>query len=226
MHSPGAAVDRDAVQRAERRPAAAVLDDQVLHFQQRGHARTSVVFVVPASPPASSSRAPGRLVEGQRWSLSRVRLLRVREQRIHVALLDDLAAAHHDHAVADVGDDAEVVRDDEQRHAVLLLQARTPAEHLGLHGHVERRGGLVGDEDRRPARDRAGDQHALRHAARDLVRIAAQDPVRSASPPQQHLARPGLRIGGAHAVHAAQRLGELVADRVRRVEVAHRLCGT
>ena len=41
--------------------------------------------------------------------------------------------------------------------------------------HVERGGRLVEDEQFRPGREGGGDQHALLLAARDLVRVAAQD---------------------------------------------------
>jgi hypothetical protein len=50
-------------------------------------------------------------------------------------------------------------------------------EDLRLHGHVERRGGLVGEEHRGAARERDGDHHALAHAARQLVRVLLEAPL-------------------------------------------------
>ena len=46
--------------------------------------------------------------------------------------LDDLAGVHHEHALRDFGDDAEVVGDQDQRHAALALQAQQQGEHLRL----------------------------------------------------------------------------------------------
>ena len=59
----------------------------------------------------------------------------------------DPAGVHDHDAVGDAGDHAEVVGDEHDRGADLvacLLDQQL--EHLGLHGDVERGGGLVGDE--------------------------------------------------------------------------------
>ncbi len=50
------------------------------------------------------------------------------------------------------------------------------SQDLRLHHHVERRGGLVGDHQRRVACERHRDHHALLLAARELVRIVV-DPA-------------------------------------------------
>ena len=55
-------------------------------------------------------------------------------------------------------------------------------EDLGLNRHIERRGGLIGDQDSRPAGNRHCDHDALAHSAGKLVRIGL---------------RPLLRIGYA-----------------------------
>ena len=70
-----------------------------------------------------------------------------------------------------LGDDPEVVADDEQRHALLVLELREQLEDLGLHGHVERGRRLVGDEQVGVERERHRDHHTLAHAAGELVRI-------------------------------------------------------
>jgi hypothetical protein len=56
--------------------------------------------------------------------------------------------AHHDHAVGDLADQAEVVGDEQHRHLVLLLQPRDQVHDLLLDRHVQRRGRLVGDQER------------------------------------------------------------------------------
>ncbi len=50
-------------------------------------------------------------------------------------------------------------------------------ENLRLHGDVERRRRLVGDEEIGTIGERHGDHHALALAARELMRIGAE-PVR------------------------------------------------
>ena len=50
-------------------------------------------------------------------------------------------------------------------------------EDLRLHGDVERRGRLVGDQEIGLAQQRHRDHHALAHAARKLVRILSHAPL-------------------------------------------------
>jgi hypothetical protein len=53
---------------------------------------------------------------------------------------------HHDDLVGDLGDHTHVVRDEHHRHAVADLQLLDQVQDLGLRGHVQRGGGLVGDQ--------------------------------------------------------------------------------
>lgn len=69
-----------------------------------------------------------------------------------------------------LGDEREVVAHEHHREAQLLLQLVQEVDDLLLHGHVEGRGGLVGDDDL-VARQRHGDEHALALAARQLVGV-------------------------------------------------------
>ena len=100
-----------------------------------------------------------------------------REQRARRRVLDDLPGVHDDDVVAGLGDDAEIVRDEQQRHAELAAQPRQQLEDLRLDGDVERGGRLVGDDERGPAGERHRDHHALPHAARHLVRIVVHAPL-------------------------------------------------
>ena len=70
--------------------------------------------------------------------------------------------------------------------SISSLMADEHLEHLGLHGHVERGGRLVGDQQLRVAGDGHGDHRPLAHAAGELVgvhvdalRRAAGCPTRS-----------------------------------------------
>ena len=58
-------------------------------------------------------------------------------------------------------DDGEVVRDEQARESDLALEFLEQVEHPGLHGHVECRGGFVGDQQFRPERQRPSDTDPL-----------------------------------------------------------------
>ena len=112
----------------------------------------------------------------------RVGVLRVVEDLVERPLLDDPARVHHRDPVGDVGHHAEVVGHEDHRGARLLAQLADALEDLGLDRHVERRGGLVGDQHRRVAGEREGDHHALAHAARELERIVVHPLARARDP--------------------------------------------
>ncbi len=122
----------------------------------------------------------------------------------HVALLLDAGGVHDDDVVGDLGDDAEVVGDHDDRAAELVLQALHQVEDLRLGGHVERRGRLVGDQQVGVVDERHRDHHALAHAARELVRVVvdallgARDADRLQQLERARPARPpSSRPGGA-----------------------------
>ena len=97
-----------------------------------------------------------------------VGVLRVGEQVGDVGAFDDLAGIHHQHLVGHLGDHAEIVGDEQDRHAEPALQVAQQIEDLRLDGDVERGGRLVGDQQRRLARQRHRDHDALAHAAGQL----------------------------------------------------------
>ena len=109
------------------------------------------------------------------------------EEGVDRRLLDDPAAVHDDDVVGELGDDAEVVRDHDDRHVELLLQLVHQAQDLRLRRHVERGRRLVGDQELRVVDQRHRDHHALPHAARELVRIVVDALVgaRDARPPSR-----------------------------------------
>ena len=86
--------------------------------------------------------------------------------------LDDLAEVHHGDAVAHVAHDGEVVGDEDHRQAELALQLAQQVEDLGLDRDVEGGDRLVGDDQLRLQRERAGDADPLALAAGELVRVA------------------------------------------------------
>ena len=141
------------------------------------------------------------------------------------ALLHHLAGVHHHHLVGHVGDHAEVVGDQDDRGAELLLQAAHHLEHLGLHGDVERGGRLVGDEQRRVQRHRHRDHRALAHAAGELVRVVVDPPVRLRDADQARaVRRPASGPASLDmSVVRADHLDDLPADLVVGVQAGQRV---
>jgi hypothetical protein len=140
------------------------------------------------------------------------------------AAFDHRAAVHHQHALHGVGHHAQVVADQQQAHAVLAHQFGDQVQHLALDGHVQRGGGLVGDQQVGPAGQRDGDHHALALAARELVRVGVEPLARPAAAARAAAgAAPRHAPRRAQALVQAQRLGDLPAHRVQRVQRRHRL---
>ena len=71
-----------------------------------------------------------------------------------------------------MADHAQVVADEQIRQPQILAQLREQVDHLCLDGNIQRRHGLVADDDRGLERQCAGDTDALALSARELVRIA------------------------------------------------------
>ena len=73
-------------------------------------------------------------------------MLGVAEHLRHGAALDHLAAVHHQHPLADLADDGQVVAD-EQAGGVLAGQFGVQhPQHAGLDGDVQGRGRFVADD--------------------------------------------------------------------------------
>ncbi len=121
-----------------------------------------------------------RALRLRREQLPRVSMLRVREHLGDRSLLDDLARRHHADAVGDLAHDAEIVGDEQHGHAEPRLHLGEQLQDLRLHGDVEGRGRLVGDEQVRLVGERHGDHDALALPARELVRISAEAALRLA----------------------------------------------
>ncbi len=144
--------------------------------------------------------------------------------RSTVALLDDLAFLHHADLLRDLAHDAEVVGDEQQRHAEPLLDVLQQLDDLRLHGDVERGGRLVGDEQIGLVGERHGDHDALALAAGKLMRIAAEPALRVGDADLgQHLERPRARCGAGEPAMQQQNLADLLVDGVQRIERGHRL---
>jgi hypothetical protein len=82
------------------------------------------------------------------------------------------AKIEHENAVADQPNDAQIMRDQDQRKDQLALKPHQQVDDLRLDRHVEGRDRLVADDQARIEDDRPRDADALALAAGEFVRVA------------------------------------------------------
>src|SRR5438093_13455998 len=86
-------------------------------------------------------------------------------------------------------------------------------EDLRLDRDVERRGGLVGEDQRRIARERHGDHHSLAHPSRELMRVLPEPSLGVRDPDhRQELRCPTSRLPWRHPEVDLEPLRELAPD--------------
>ena len=131
---------------------------------------------------------------------------------------------HDDDALADRGEDREVVADHHEGQLPVADESVEHVEHLGLHHDVERRGRLVGDDQLGVAGQGHRDHDPLPLPARELVRIGAALRGRQVDQRQQLVDPAQPRRGVGELLRAVQRegLGDLLAYLTDRVERVHR----
>ena len=153
-----------------------------------------------------------------------VRMLRVAEKRAGVGGFHDASGIHDLHVVAETGDDAEIVRHENDRHAELALEIFDEGEDLRLHGDVEGGGRFVGDEDVGARDEGHGDHHPLPHAAGELVRVTvhAAGGVGDADG-LKHGEGAGEGVAAGDFFVDEERLDDLVGDPHVGVERRHRV---
>ena len=146
------------------------------------------------------------------------------EEIIGGARLNHRAGVHHVHTVGHAGKNAEIVGDQDRCRAALLGEAAEQIEHLRLNRDVERGGWLVGDEYAWLKGKGHGDHHALAHAARELVRVAAKSRLWVGN------ANGGEELNGAgprrllrHLAVRLNRFDQLLLNAEHRVERGHRV---
>ena len=130
------------------------------------------------------------------------------------------------HPVDDAGHHAEVVRDQDDRRVGAVLDALEHLEHLRLDRHVERGRRLVGDEQRR-GRSRSTSRSSPAGASRRSTRAGTGRraalgfgmPTMSSS----SIARARSVLVAHRPWWTADRLGDLVADRVHGVQRGERV---
>ena len=101
--------------------------------------------------------------------------------------LDDAAQVHDRDAVSDRPHDRKVVRDEYESHARLLLHAQQQIEHLVTHGPIERRHGLIAEQDTRNENDGARDRYPLCLATGQFMRAGDAELEPEAHAPERGL---------------------------------------
>ena len=152
-----------------------------------------------------------------------VGMLRIGQHLVDRRFLDLAAGIHDDDPLGHFRNRAHVVCNQDDGGVGLLLKLFQQIENLRLHGDVERRRRLVGDQHLRLAGQRHGDHYALAHAARKLMRIFVDAFFRRRNADRpEHFDGPVVRFPPAEALVQADGFADLVADRVNRVERGHR----
>ena len=106
----------------------------------------------------------------------RVGVLGLVEDLLEGADLDHPPAVHDEHPVGDLGDDAEVVGDQDRRDVLLAVELLDQPQDLRLDRHVERGRRLVGDQDL-AARARAPSRSSPAGASRRRTRAGSWTPA-------------------------------------------------
>ena len=75
-----------------------------------------------------------------------VGMLRIVKEGVDGSLLDDPPGVHHRDAIANLGDDTQVVRDQQDAHPVVVLKVTQKRQDLSLDRDVECGCRLVGDQ--------------------------------------------------------------------------------
>ena len=103
--------------------------------------------------------------------------MRVAQYLLRGTGFNDFAMPHHDNAVCNFRDHAEVVGDEQHCRAVAALQFLHQMEDLRLSGHVQRSCGFVRNDQRRFQCQRHGNDHTLALPSRQLVRVAVYQAI-------------------------------------------------
>jgi hypothetical protein len=149
---------------------------------------------------------------------------RLRKNVLGRTTLDNLSGIHHGHPVTHLGDDAQVMGDEDEGHVGLALQVFEEAEILRLNRDIKRGCRLVGQQQARLAGDGNSPGHALAHATAHLMGEGRYALLWSANADlMQQLDDPCPYLSAPQAAMQPQGLRNLRPDRKGRVERCHRI---
>ena len=169
--------------------------------------------------------AGGVVIELAGEERARVRMARSAEDFIDRTGLDDRAAVHDTEVVAELRDEAEMVRDEDDRAREAAAQVLEQRDDLCFDRRIERCRRLVGEQQVGLDQQRHGDHHTLAHAARELVRIGRQA-KRSVRDADARKRRDGALQGCVSpdsGLAPAQHVDEVRADGEQRIQRRHRI---
>jgi hypothetical protein len=139
-------------------------------------------------------------------------MTRIGEDLLAITLFHHPPEVHDDHSVTQVADDTEVVRDEDHGEPQAVTQVMKELEDGRLHGHVERRNGLIGDDHLGFDDQGAGDGDALALAPGELPGFAVQSPYRETDHAHKFPAS-GLLVRARDETMDLQELAQDLADR-------------
>ena len=145
-----------------------------------------------------------------------------RQDRLDRPELDGAPAVDDEHLVGDLPDDRQVVRDEDVRQMKLAPQVGEQVEDLCLDRDVERRDGLVEDEDLGLGGQGAGDRGPLALAAGQLPREGARFLLAEPDRVEElEGARRALRLASREvdALHLVERPADALVRVERRVRI-------
>ena len=188
--------------------------------------------------PAAARRreqAGWRSVSREHGLLPPIRIGRSGEQQLRVGVrrligqldarcrLDQLSRVHDRDRVRQVAGRRDVVRDIEDREALLVAKVGKQIEHAEADRHVEHRDRLIRDQDARPDGERASDGDPLPLPTRQLVRELGRELRRRLQSHAGEKAGHGRVDVVAGEMMDLERAGELVPDPVHRVQRSERI---
>src|SRR5512133_165652 len=203
--------------------AAGRLDVRAARVEAAGVRRVRWAREVPRQEDRFALRFHLRIRDRNRGEQrDRVGVERVLVELLRRRDLDDRAQIHDGDPVRDVAHDRQVVGDEEVRQRELRLELLEEVDDLRLDRDVERRDGLVGDDEVGVDRERAGDPDPLALTARELVRKARAGVGREPDGLQQ-LANPPRHVAPSRQAVDLHRLTDDPSDAVPRVQRRERV---
>jgi hypothetical protein len=150
-------------------------------------------------------------------------MFRIVEDAIDRPSFDDPPKVHHDDIIRHLGDDAEVVGDEHDRHVILGLKSTQQIEYLCLCCYVKRGRRLVGDQQFRTARQRHRDHRPLTQSTAELVGVLVNALLWSGDAHvTQQIDDPSPDLAGRRFAMEDEGFTNLIANRVDRAEGGHR----
>ena len=135
------------------------------------------------------------------------------KQPSHRSCLDELAGVHHSDAVAGLGDDSEIVGDEDNRGSRLRPEIAQEIENARGNRDIKSGRRFVSNEKLRRCRQRHRDHHPLTHPSGQLMSVLSHAPRRIVDADEvEQFERSSLRVGVRPAFMDLDKPGDLSPD--------------